>query len=94
VNRISKNQPDGIVVSLVQLELDLFDVIGHVLVVEGLDIDSPLVSVILVICLLQQALGDAAEHDGLDNGGTNDATLAPRIFFVTHFENFVFWQLK
>ena len=60
--------PDGLLVALVQPELDLLDVVGHVLVLEGLEVDGPLVRVPVRVPLLAEVLAVVAVDDGLDNG--------------------------
>ena len=57
--------PVWIGVALVQLELHLADVRAHVLVVEGLDVDRPLVGVAVALALLPKVATDAAVDDGL-----------------------------
>lgn len=55
-------------VAVVQFELDLFHVSGHVLVVVRLDVDLPAVGVVIVLVwFLIVRVGDAAVDDRFDD---------------------------
>ena len=68
-----------------QFELNFFDIAGHVLVVVGLDIDGPVVSVSVGFALFPKILRNISVHDRLQNGCAPDSDGFRRDRFVDHF---------
>ena len=79
------NLPERIVVCVVQLELDFLDEAGHVLVEERLDVDRPVVSVIVRFPFLGQKLGVASENDRFGQRNSANSNGLRRIEILTHF---------
>ena len=85
LKRLSINEPVWISVAFVELELNLLDVAGHVLVVVGLDVDRPVVGVAVGLPLLPEALRNVSEDDRLDDRDASNSDRFRRDGFVSHF---------
>ena len=59
--------PVGIVVAVVELEVDLLDIGGHVLILVWLDIDCPLMGVAVLLSLLSKVFTHISINYWLDH---------------------------
>lgn len=62
------NDPIGISIAFVQFEMDFFNIRRHILIVEGFDVDVPLVRVAILLALFAEGSSNVPVHDWFDDG--------------------------